>query len=144
MHLVTFILPATGMLMPASQVNEQNMPKPKPKSATTLAKANGEDSLDNRDFRRRSVLWPAKIIVGTHELACQIWNLSLGGARVRIDLPIQEGTDVSLAVEGRGEIAAQVAWSTGGSLGLDFLVGPDAIKRMFEDRLHILGLDAEA
>jgi len=98
---------------------------------------------ENRDFRRRSVLWPAKLLVGKHEFSCQIWNLSLGGARVRIDLPIQEDTRLKLCVADRGEIAAKVAWSRQGSLGLDFTAGPDVIKRMFEDRLHILGLDAD-
>ena len=114
---------------------------PKAKSDTKKSAAKG--SRENRDFRRRSVLWPAKIIIGKHELSCQVWNLSLGGARVRIDLPIQEGTDVTLSVTGRGELAATVAWTREGSLGLDFRVGPDVIKRMFADRLHILGLDYE-
>lgn len=101
------------------------------------------DGRDSRDFRRRSVLWPAKIVVGTHEFSCQIWNLSLGGARVRMDLPIQEGTSVTLSISDRGELAAKIAWARDGSLGLDFTVKADVIKTMFEDRLHILGLDDE-
>jgi len=119
------------------------MPKTEPKAEKALQKAASDKSAENRDFRRRSVLWPAKILVGKHELSCQIWNLSLGGARVRIDLPIQENTEVKLCIADRGELAATVAWSANGSLGLDFLVKADVIKRMFEDRLHVLGLDAE-
>lgn len=120
------------------------MPKLTKKAIKEPKKADRAGSRDNRDFRRRSVLWPAKIIVGTHEFSCQIWNLSLGGARVRMDLPIQEGTDVTLSISDRGELAAQVAWARDGSLGLDFVVAADVIKNMFEDRLHILGLDDEA
>jgi len=100
-------------------------------------------SRENRDFRRRSVLWPGKLVVGRHELTCQVWNLSLGGSRVRIDLPIQEGTELKLNVSGRGDIDAVVVWSHDGSLGLDFLIGPEVIRRMFEDRLHVLGLDED-
>jgi len=112
-----------------------------PEASGDKQKTAAEGTRENRYFRRRSVLWPAKILIGKHELACQVWNLSLGGARVRIDLPIQEGTKVTLSVAGRGEMAASVAWSVDGSLGLDFLVSPEVVKRMFKDRLHILGLD---
>jgi len=62
---------------------------------------------------------------------------------VRMDLPIQEGTNVTLSIADRGELSAKVAWAAGGSLGLDFTVSADVIKNMFEDRLHILGLDEE-
>jgi len=120
------------------------MPKATKKSVEKPEQMENTGTRESRYFRRRSVLWPAKIIVGTHELSCQIWNLSLGGARVRMDLPIQEGTDVTLSISDRGELAAKVAWARGGSLGLDFTVSADVIKTMFEDRLHILGLDEEA
>lgn len=115
------------------------MPKVKSETSSEVK----ENSRENRLFRRRSVLWPAKILIGKHTLTCQVWNLSLGGARVRIDLPIQEGTELVLSVSGRGDIKSTVAWSKDGSLGLDFLVSADTIKRMFADRLHVLGLDAE-
>ncbi|WP_231727247.1 PilZ domain-containing protein [Kordiimonas lipolytica] len=101
------------------------------------------EGLDSRRFKRRSVLWPAKIRVGKHELSCQIWNLSLGGARVRVDLPLQDGVEIELVMTGRGEIPATVAWAKGELLGVAFNVGPDVIKRMFEDRLHVLGLSED-
>jgi len=115
-----------------------------PEVSSDKQKPASKGSRENRDFRRRSVLWPGKLAVGKHELSCQVWNLSLGGARVRIDLPIQEGTELKLNVAGRGEIDAVVAWSHDGSLGLDFLTGPDPVRHMFEDRLHVLGLDEDA
>ena len=98
-------------------------------------------SQDSRSYKRRSVLWPAKLLIGRHKISCQIWNLSLGGARVRVDLPIQEGTDLILSIEGRGELSAVVVWTENEAMGLDFRVPSSTIKRMFEDRLHILGLD---
>lgn len=99
---------------------------------------------ESRTYRRRSVLWPAKLLIGRHEISCQIWNLSLGGARVRVDLPIQQGTDVILSIEGRGQLSATVIWSENEAMGLDFNVSSSTIKTMFEDRLHILGLDEAA
>jgi len=114
-----------------------------PEASSENQKSASEGLTENRDFRRRSVLWPGKLVIGKHELTCQVWNLSLGGARVRIDLPIQEGTDLKLNVASRGEIDAVVAWTEDGSLGLDFVSGPDLVRRMFEDRLHVLGLDED-
>jgi hypothetical protein len=110
-------------------------------SRTKKAKVSKVGTAENRDFRRRSVLWPGKILIGSHEISCQIWNLSLGGARVRIDLPIQEGTAVKLFVKGRGELPATVIWSREGSLGLEFRTEAGVVRRMFKDRLHVLGLD---
>lgn len=101
------------------------------------------NSLDNRRHRRRSVLWPAKLTVGKHTVSCQIWNLSLGGARVRVDLPLKEGSEITLSVADRGDIPAHVAWARDASLGISFDVPEDHIRKMFSDRLHVLGLDEE-
>jgi len=103
--------------------------------------SNSHKSKDNRRFRRRSVLWPAKLVIGRHHISCQIWNLSLGGARVRVDLPIKEGTVLLLSVVGRGDIPASVSWVDDEAMGLAFDAPAETIKEMFKDRLHILGLD---
>lgn len=110
-------------------------------AAENAAEQTGDEA---RKFKRRSVLWPARMRVGKHEFSCQIWNLSLGGARVRVDVPIQDGVEIILSLKDRGEIPATVAWAKGELLGVAFDVGPDVIKRMFEDRLHVLGLGDDA
>jgi hypothetical protein len=119
---------------------DQDLQKEQPAQA---AGKDAEGGIDNRRHKRRSVLWPAHIRVGKHELACQIWNLSLGGARVRVDLPIQDGVEVDLILKDRGEIPATVVWAKGGVLGVAFSVGTGVIRQMFKVRLHILGLDDE-
>ncbi|MBL4788176.1 MAG: PilZ domain-containing protein [Kordiimonadaceae bacterium] len=110
-------------------------------SASEAGGAN--DAGDHRNFRRRSVLWPAQLLIGQHTFTCQIWNLSLGDARVRIDLPFQEGTNLKLVIADRGEIPSVVSWSVEGSMGLEFQVGANTVRKMFKDRLHVLGLDEE-
>ncbi|WP_417449055.1 PilZ domain-containing protein [Kordiimonas sp.] len=96
---------------------------------------------DNRRHRRRSVLWPARLTVGKTTVSCQIWNLSLGGARLRVDLPLKEGSEITISVSDRGGIPARVAWTQGDSLGVSFDVEEDFVRKMFADRLHILGLE---
>ncbi len=97
-----------------------------------------------RTFNRRSVLWPAKLMINKHEIICQVRNLSLGGACVRIDIPIQVGTDLFLDIASRGIIPSAVCWNSDGGMGLTFQCRPEKIKEMFADRLHILGLDDTA
>jgi len=89
----------------------------------------------------RSILWPATIRVSSHEFHCQIWNMSLGGARVRLDVPLREGAELYLSVLSRDEIPAKVVWTDNESIGLEFQVDLEAVKELFKDRLHILGVD---
>ena len=102
-------------------------------------------SADARGYRRRSVLWPAKLIVGRHDFRCQIWNMSLGGARVRLDLPIKEGAGVRLIIAGRGDIPATVRWFRNDTAGLSFNIPAEEVRLLFLDQLQSLGLEpAEA
>jgi len=99
-------------------------------------------SADARGHRRRSVLWPAKLEVGQHIFECQIWNMSLGGARVRLDLPIKEGANVTLTIAGRGEIPATVRWFRNNTAGLSFAISSDEVRLLFLDSLQSLGLES--
>ena len=101
-------------------------------------------SADARVHRRRSVLWPATLKVGRHDFTCQIWNMSLGGARVRIDVPLKDGAEVTLVVAGRGDIAAKVRWSDSRAAGLEFAIPPEEVRLLFMDRLQTLGLENPA
>lgn len=99
-------------------------------------------SADARAYRRRSVLWPAKLIVGQHDFNCQVWNLSLGGARIKIDLPIKDKASVMLAIAGRGSIPATVSWCKDGKVGLAFDLPPEEVRVLFLDRADSLGFES--
>ena len=70
--------------------------------------------------------------------------MSLGGARIKIDIPIKDGADVTLAIAGRGELPAKVCWSEGDVAGLEFQMSPDEVRVLFMDRLQSLGFDTPA
>lgn len=98
-----------------------------------------EDTPQNtRHHERRSVLWGGSLLVGQHEFACHIYNLSLGGARIRLDLPLEPGTKVFLRLPNRDDIAAQIVWRHNIVFGMKFLVSHDRVKEVFSDRLHII------
>ena len=99
-------------------------------------------SIDNREKPRRAVLWSGKLQFGDHDFECQIWNISLGGAKVNVGLPFSEGTDVKLVLEGRGEFSAKVMWHGERNLGLKFDDPPAEIRKAFgDDAIVTLGLD---
>ncbi len=98
-------------------------------------------SADARSYRRRSVLWPAKLKVGQHDFKCQIWNMSLGGARIRLGLPIKKGADVTLMIAGRGEIGATVRWCRNDTTGLSFNIPAEEVRLLFLDRLQSMGME---
>lgn len=95
---------------------------------------------DQRRHKRRSVLWMGSVVLGRHQFPCQIWNLSLGGARIKFDIPLQSGTEVYLSIPTRGDIAASVVWVEGQTTGLKFRQSPESIEEIFADRLDFLGL----
>jgi len=100
------------------------------------------DLARKRTFRRRSVLWPAKLRCGKHEFAAQVWNVSLGGAKLRIDIPLKEGTDISILIPAKGvEIPAEIVWQSGELLGIYFSIDSDRIKAMFDHSAFIMGLE---
>jgi len=111
-------------------------------SATEDENASSESG-HGRRYRRRSILWPAKIRVGRHEFQAQLWNVSLGGAKVRLDIPLKEGTEAAVLIPAKGiELAAQVVWHTGDVMGVLFLQSPEKVKEIFEDSAITLGLEA--
>ncbi|WP_262693495.1 PilZ domain-containing protein [Kordiimonas aquimaris] len=98
-------------------------------------------SADARAYRRRSVLWPATLKVGQHTFVCQIWNMSLGGARIKMDLPLRDGASVMLVIAGRGDIPACVSWCEDGEAGLEFVIPADEVRILFLDRAQSLGFE---
>lgn len=70
--------------------------------------------------------------------------MSLGGARVRLDMPIKEGSGVTLAIAGRGDIPATVRWFDDNAAGLEFTIPSEEVRILFMDRLQVLGLDTPA
>ena len=67
--------------------------------------------------------------------------MSLGGARVRLDLPIKEGASVKLTIAGRGDIPATVRWFRNDTAGLSFAIPADEVRLLFIDSLQSLGLE---
>ena len=99
---------------------------------------------EHRKEPRRAVLWSGHLEFGEYVFDCQIWNVSLGGAKIRVGLPLLEGSGVVLALERFGTFAGTVVWQTDGNLGLRFDGDPEAVREVFGDAVVKLGLDQGA
>ena len=53
---------------------------------------------ERRNYKRRHVLWQAKLQCGNHEFDCWVYNMSLSGAEIRFDLPISPDYGVVLVI----------------------------------------------
>ena len=81
---------------------------------------------------RRAVLWPAGLkVVGKPEIRCVVIDLSSGGAKVRVDKPVAEGTLVKLRSQ-RFTRDARVAWSAGGLVGLQFVENSEHLMKTLD------------
>jgi hypothetical protein len=85
--------------------------------------------IDRRTRGRKWVNILATLTHGRNILSCAIIELSEGGARIRL-------TDESIVVQGQtrlaaaqlGDVAAEVVWQQGATVGLKFAPPPDAAK----------------
>ena len=96
---------------------------------------------ENRQNPRRAVLWTGKIEFGDYVFDCQIWNISLGGARIRVGLPLLPDSDVTLILDKYGSFRGKVVWQDSQCLGLRFNADHNIIRRLFGDSVVSLGLD---
>ncbi len=81
-----------------------------------------------RKHNRTAVVLPAELDVGGRQIYCTAYDLSLGGVRLKVDMPITEEEDVVVTLKDRIREAARVVWSAEGFVGLDFKSPPGAIK----------------
>lgn len=110
--------------------------KAKPKSSIRAKSKGGE----RRILNRRRLLWLGRMKYGEFAFKCRIFDLSLGGAKVELDLPLKRGTLVTLQIPEVGILVATVAWSRDGQMALAFSEGTAAIRKKLSTKAAKLGL----
>jgi len=105
----------------------------------------GDTNLERRRHARRSVIWYGELAAGDYLFDCGLLNISLSGARIRLDLPLKRGAVVLLALEKLGEVPAKVSWHREGRIGLKFQIRPQEVRRRLgKTAMERLGLDHKA
>ena len=83
-----------------------------------------------REHERIEVLFESKIVIGEKTMACEIKDISSGGARVVAALELPRGEEVVLHIEKAGDFKTSVAWVRNGELGLKFNDDPERISNL--------------
>lgn len=86
-----------------------------------------------RQFRRKAVIWGAKLETEHGVLDCIMLDLSLGGARLRCDCQLELGKPATLMLDKFGAFPAEVAWTTATEVGVRFNDAADKVAERFGD-----------
>jgi len=81
-----------------------------------------------RKHNRRTVIQSATLKVGSHDFDCMAYDISLGGIRLKVDMPIEQGSSVFIQLRNKLKQAAKVVWSADGFMGLSFVENPERVK----------------
>jgi len=76
---------------------------------------------ERRRALRKRVLWSAQVEAEERPIRCAVLDVSLGGARVRLDEGALPQGPVAISVSRFGRFQAEVVWSRDSVSGLRFL-----------------------
>ena len=85
--------------------------------------ARAEIQTERRQHGRLEILWWGEVEIQSERLGCSVFDLSAGGAKLRIkdtDPAALSGRDLVLALPPFGRFAAQVQWTASPLLGIRF------------------------
>ncbi len=81
-----------------------------------------------RKHNRRTVVQPVTLGVGSFVFDCTAYDVSLGGIRLKVDIPIERGAGVYVQLKSKLKQTAKVIWSADGFMGLRFMDNPEKVK----------------
>lgn len=86
-----------------------------------------------RTFKRRTVVWPAVLVVNEFEFKCMLYDISLGGVRLKLDLPLAMGAKVGIKIKNFDVTEALVSWHAESFVGLKFIDDEEYVKKILGD-----------
>jgi len=93
--------------------------------------------LERRKHRRKCGMWNARLDTASGAFACNILNISKGGAMLYLAAPVAPKQIVTLAVERLGALGAEVVWRLHdkNKVGLRFTEEPEKVVGILGDML---------
>lgn len=90
----------------------------------------------NKEFQKRksnrqNVLIKSKIDVGSYYFDAIAYDLSLRGAKIKLNLPLERGSDFIITFKDLRQIPSKVTWAKNGFMGLEFTYPPEKVKHIF-------------
>ena len=88
-------------------------------------------TFQNRQAKRQNVLLKSQIDVGSYYFDVLTYDLSLRGAKIKLNIPLERGTTFSIAIKNNRHMPSKVSWANNGFIGLEFTYPPEKVKDIF-------------
>jgi hypothetical protein len=85
---------------------------------------------ERRAHERKNVHWAARLVLPEGAYACTVYDLSMGGARVRLVAEMQKFQRVRLDFDMLAPLNADVVWVGIGMIGIRFTDDPAYVSRV--------------
>jgi hypothetical protein len=86
--------------------------------------------VDHRQHDRKDVLFAARLLVGDTDVGCEITNISVGGAQIRLRKTLTRGQIVVLDIDPFGKFEIEVRWFDNGDAGVKFKDDPAKVGEL--------------
>jgi len=89
------------------------------------------EEFQKRQSNRQNVLIKSKIDVGSYYFDAVAYDLSLRGAKIKLNLPLERGSNFLISIKDQQQIPSKVSWVKNGFMGLEFTYSPAKVKEIF-------------
>lgn len=97
---------------------------------------------NRRSHKRTHVLFLGHLISGDYSVPGILFDISAGGARMRIAEPLEPGSAITLRLANRHDFHVEIAWRRGQMIGLKFREAPARIAATLAGLLPLDSLAA--
>lgn len=91
---------------------------------------------EQRKYLRRKVIWSARVLSAIGDRQCTVFNISRGGAQIKLDATLDPCSSVELTIPGVGKLPGWVAWSNYDRAGIQFADLTESQAAMLEQALR--------
>ncbi|GEM_PF-1639487 len=93
------------------------------------AEREAREAEERRAHERKNIFWQARLVLPEGAINCVVYDLSMGGARVRLVAQLEKQQRVRLDIDKLNPLNAEVVWLGIGMVGIRFIDDPAFIAR---------------
>lgn len=86
-----------------------------------------EPQVERRQYKRTHVLFLGHLVSGDRSVPGVLFDISVGGTRMRLAEPLESGSAITLRLANRLDFHVEVAWHQDNMVGLKFREAPARI-----------------
>ena len=86
--------------------------------------------VNHRQHDRKDILFAARLIAGDADVECEITNISVGGAQIRLRKTLTRGQIVVLDIDPFGKFEIEIRWFDNGDAGVKFKDDPAKVGEL--------------